>query len=79
MDAGWTKLVVDLANVSSIDSAGIGALISGLKRSREAGGDLRIACATPQPRLVLRLTSLTNVLPVYSTVEDALAEFNLAK
>jgi anti-anti-sigma factor len=70
---GRRRLVVDLSDVSFIDSAGLGALISGLKAARGAGGYLRVACPTDQTRLVLELTTLHRVLPPYATIEEALA------
>jgi anti-sigma B factor antagonist len=70
---GHPRLVVDLAGVAFIDSSGLGALISGLKAARQAGGDLRIAAAGDQPRTVLQLTTLDRVLRPYATVEEALA------
>jgi anti-sigma B factor antagonist len=45
-----------------MDSSGLGALISGLKTARQAGGDLRIAGAGPQVEAVLDLTNLKRVL-----------------
>jgi anti-sigma B factor antagonist len=41
---GRTRIAVDLAGTDFMDSTGLGALISGLKIARLAGGDLRIAC-----------------------------------
>ena len=41
--AGRDRIVVDFSDVIFIDSSGLGALISGLKATRQAGGDLRIA------------------------------------
>lgn len=40
---GRKQIVVDLAGTEFMDSTGLGALISGLKLARLAGGDLRIA------------------------------------
>lgn len=60
--AGNPKLVVDLAAVETIDSSGLGALISGLKAARQAGGDLRIASPSEQALAVLELTNLNRVL-----------------
>ena len=76
VEAGSTKLVLDLGDVTFIDSTGLGAVVGGLKLARGAGGDLRIACLPPQAEAVLKLSSLSNVLPVYRSVEDALADFN---
>ena len=65
-----------MADVNFVDSSGLGAIVGGMKLARGAGGDLRISRPTPQTVAVLELTSLSHVLPVYPTVEDALADFN---
>lgn len=68
---GNSLLVVDLAGVESIDSSGLGALISGLKAARQAGGDLRIAAPGEQVTAVLGLTNLNRVLKSYDSVDSA--------
>ena len=68
---GNNRLVVDLAAVESIDSSALGALLSGLKSARQAGGDLRIAAPGPQVLAVLELTNLNRVLKVYDSAESA--------
>jgi anti-sigma B factor antagonist len=68
---GKPRIVVDLTEVAFIDSSGLGALIGGLKATRQAGGDLRIAHVPEQVLTVLRLTNLDRVLRAHPTVEDA--------
>lgn len=68
---GSSKIVVDLTETSFIDSSGLGALVSGLKAARQAGGDLRLAGAGDQVRTVLSLTNLDRVLRSHPTVSDA--------
>lgn len=65
------KVVIDLGPTTFIDSSGLGALVSGLKTCRQAGGDLRIAAPGEQVRTVLRLTNLDRILRAHDTVEDA--------
>ncbi len=72
---GTPRLVVDLGEVSFVDSSGLAALISGLKAARLAGGDLRIARANDQVRSVLTITSLDRVLRPYATVDEATAGY----
>jgi anti-sigma B factor antagonist len=69
--SGQTRIVVDLGQVTFIDSSGLGALIAGLKATRQAGGDLRLADVPEQVMTVLRLTNLDRVLRVHPTVVDA--------
>lgn len=68
---GRPRVVVDLSGVGFIDSSGLGALVSGLKETRQAGGDLRIVGATAQVLTVLGLTNLDRVLHPYAQLEDA--------
>jgi anti-anti-sigma factor len=70
---GGTHVVVDLSGVEFIDSSGLGAIVSGLKSLRQAGGDLRIAAAGEQVLAVLHLTNLDRILRPYGGVADATA------
>ncbi|WP_210480119.1 STAS domain-containing protein [Naasia sp. SYSU D00948] len=70
---GSSRVVVNLEGVEFLDSSGLGALISGLKSTRQAGGDLRIAAPGEQVRLVLRLTNMERVLVPFETAEEAFA------
>jgi anti-sigma B factor antagonist len=69
--AGRTRIVVDLAQVTFVDSSGLGAMIAGLKTAQQAGGDLRLAEVPAQVMTVLRLTNLDRVLRAHDTVADA--------
>lgn len=68
---GTVRLVVDLAGADFIDSSGLGALITGLKKTRQAGGDLRLANPTAQVTAVLEMTNLNRVLQPVSSVDGA--------
>jgi anti-sigma B factor antagonist len=72
VEGGRPRVVVDLTGTTFVDSSGLGALVAGLKRTRQAGGDLRIAGATEQVLTVLGLTNLDRVLRPHERVEDAL-------
>ncbi|WP_158868430.1 STAS domain-containing protein [Leifsonia sp. AG29] len=71
VDEGHARIAMDLTAVEFIDSSGLGALISGLKTARMAGGDLRIAGAADQVTSVLRLTNLDRILRVHASADDA--------
>ena len=68
---GRPRIVVDLSETTFMDSSGLGALVAGLKSSRQGGGNLRIARLSPQVEMVLTLTNLDRVLKPYPSVEDA--------
>ena len=72
---GFWMIVVDLSNVPFVDSSGLGALISGMKTTRLAGGNLRIAYVGTQARMIFELTNLNKVMKLYDTVEEALIEY----
>jgi anti-sigma B factor antagonist len=72
LEAGRTRIVLDLSDCEFIDSSGLGAVIGGLKTARQAGGDLRIAALTAQVSTVLQLTNLDRVLRPYDSVAGAL-------
>jgi anti-anti-sigma factor len=72
---GSHRLVVDLDKVTFVDSSGLGALISGLKAARVAGGDLRLASPGKQVRYILEVSTLDRVLRPYATVEEALSDY----
>ena len=69
---GRAHVVLDLAGTTFVDSSGLGALISGLKTTRAAGGDLRLAAVPAQVLAVPALTNLDRVLRPYPSVPDAL-------
>ena len=69
---GPAYAVVDLASVEQIDSAGLGCLVAALKRTSEAGGDLKIARLQKRPRLVFEITRSHRVFEIFDSVEEAM-------
>jgi len=64
LDDGQTSVVVDLGDVTFLDSTGLSVLISTLRRCRAAGGELQIVGPRPNVRKVLEITGLTDVFGV---------------
>lgn len=58
------RLVVDLDGVPFMDSAGLGILIGGIRRVREGGGEVVLACAQPGMRRLLRVSGLDKIVVV---------------
>jgi len=67
-----TKVIVDMSQVSFVDSAGLSALVSALKLVRRIGGDMVIAGMQPQAETVFSLTMLDQVIPIYADRQEAL-------
>lgn len=72
--AAGGQVVVDLDQVGFIDSSGLGVLVGALRRTREAGGDLRIVSARPSVEKIFHITGLDRVFSLYGTVDEALGE-----
>ncbi len=67
------RLLIDLSAVPFMDSAGLGALIGGIRRAREAGGEVAVACARPTLTRLLHTTGFDRIVPVTETLEGAAA------
>jgi|SRR5271166_672562 len=69
--AGNATIVVNLLEVSFLDSTALGVLVGVLKRCREAGGDLRLVVSEPRILKVFEITGLTDVFAIYADVAGA--------
>jgi anti-sigma B factor antagonist len=67
VDRGRTKVVLDLRNVSYIDSSGVGMLVAKLKTLREQGGDIRLLNLNPRAESLLGMLKL---LVLFETFQD---------
>lgn len=68
--AGADLVLVDLKDVTFVDSSGLGALVSALKTVRSAGGKLCICSINEQVRMLFELTSMDRVFDVFKNWED---------
>jgi anti-anti-sigma factor len=69
--SGRRHLVLDLSGVSSIDSAGIRALVRGHTTAQRLGGSLRIAAMRPVVAQILEASRLSSIFITYESVEAA--------
>ena len=69
--ASIERLVIDLSGVPFMDSAGLGALIGGIRRIRDAGGAVGVACDRPGVLRLLHTTGFDRIVNVSPTVGDA--------
>ena len=69
------KVVVDLDGVPFMDSSGLGALMGGVHRMREAGGDLAIACTREQHLKLFTITGFGEGVSIAPTVNEAAKGF----
>ena len=72
IDAGRSKLVVDLSSTTFIDSSSLGVLIGAHRRLKGRGGRLVVACDSAPIVKTFRITGLDGVFTLVDSVEAAL-------
>ena len=71
----WSNILLDLANVTRIDSTGIGMLVESVIVTAKEGGQLKLVNV---PRLIHNILSthrLLQAFDIYATEKEALASF----
>lgn len=76
--AGVQRLIIDLSEVPFMDSAGLGALIGGIRRAREGEGEVAVACSRPTLTRLLHTTGFDRIVPVAESLEGALEALSAA-
>lgn len=71
--AGRTDLVVDLSDVTFLDSTGLGVLVGRLKFARTRGGSLRLVGTAERVLRVFAITGLDKVFEIHPDLESAFA------
>ena len=66
-------VVVDLSDVTYIDSSGIASLVEGLQHAKGKGLEFSLAGVMDGVMQVLKLTRLDNVFTIHQSVADAVA------
>jgi anti-sigma B factor antagonist len=72
------QIVLDLGNVTRIDSSGLGTLVALYVSARKIGGDIKLANLGNHAKEVLQITKLETVFEIFAKTEDAIASFNRA-
>jgi anti-sigma B factor antagonist len=73
---GQKKILLNLAEVNYIDSAGLGALISSYTTVKRQGGQLKLVNLTKRIQDLLAITKLITVFETYDNEEEAIASFS---
>lgn len=66
------RVILNLLEVSYIDSSGVASLVEGLKASRDVGSRLILFGLSPIAHEVLQLSKLLTIFEIYDTEEKAL-------
>ena len=70
MKDGFRRIALDLTNVGFLDSTGLAAMVSGIKRANEAGGGLVLINPNEHIQRILSITDLEKIFPVFSNAES---------
>ena len=69
------RLVFDLSTVRFIDSSGLGAVLSYLRKQHEIGGDLKLTGLTQPVRMLFELVRMHRIFEIYGSVEEAVGAY----
>ena len=73
--AGDCRFVIDLEEVSMLDSSGIGLLVRCLTAAKQNGGSLKLLKPSKFAVQTLRMTGLLNLFEVFEDLQSAIASF----
>lgn len=74
IDNGVTNLLIDLQNTDYLDSTAMGVLVGMLRRVAENNGWVRLVGPRPRVRRLFEITRLDQILPIFETEDEALAD-----
>jgi len=70
------KVLFDLSDIHFVDSSGLGALLSCLRRLNQVNGDLKLFGMTKSVRALFELVRMNKIFGIYNTEEEALRAFD---
>ena len=70
-----SKVVFDLHQLQFIDSSGIGAILSCLRRLSTKGGDLKLCAVSKPVRGAFEITRMHRIFEIFNTCEEAVRSF----
>ncbi len=74
VEGGANHLLVDLRATDYLDSTAMGVLIGVLRRVKESGGWVKLVGPLPRVRRLFEITRLDQIIPIFNSEEEALAE-----
>ena len=73
--ADETHIVLNLAEVPSMDSSGIGVLVRGLTAMKQRGGSIKLVHPSKMVLQTLKLVAVLNLFEVFESDEEAVESF----
>jgi anti-sigma B factor antagonist len=75
IEQGRVKILIDLAGVAHIDSAGVGMIVAKQKTVRDHGGDLKLLHLTTRSQRLLALMKIVSVFEAFDDEDAAVRSF----
>jgi anti-sigma B factor antagonist len=72
VNRGPSVLIVDMAETTFCDSAGVNALVRAHKRAVANSAEIRLVVASPGVSRILNITGVDRLIPLYPTVTESL-------
>ncbi len=78
MTRGFVRFVLNLRDVSTLDSGGVGSIVAKYLSTRRAGGDLKLVCLSGRACRVLEIAGLLRIFETFEDEDLAAASFQAA-
>ena len=72
---GVRRVLLNLTDLTQVDSSGVGVIIDTYVSLKDQGGDLKLLCPRGRVREVLRVLRLLEIIPYFENETKALASF----
>ena len=75
IDDGKKQIVLELSQVTLMNSSGLGMLIGGYTTMKNNGGELKLACLNDNVRKLIEITKLHTIFTPFASVDEAVNSF----
>lgn len=72
---GVRRVLLNLTDLTQVDSSGVGVIIDSYVSLRDQGGNLKLLCPQGRVREVLRVLRLLEIIPYFENETEALVSF----
>jgi len=79
VDGGFTRILLNMAGVTYIDSSGIGELVAAYTSVTTAGGEIKLLNLAKRPHDLLKITKLYTVFETFEDETSAVASFSATR
>jgi anti-sigma B factor antagonist len=70
------KVILDISHLRFVDSSGLGAILSCLRKLVSSGGDLKLLCEKSKPvRMFFEMVRMNRIIDIFTTREEAVVAF----